>query len=59
MYQKAWKMQPPIGEDFRHNVCREVHSKMLKKDEVKVRSFVTEVHSKLLKKGEFKVRSCV
>ncbi|BFZ12024.1 hypothetical protein BsWGS_15063 [Bradybaena similaris] len=36
MYQKAWKMQPPIGEDFRHNVCREVHSKMLKKDDVKL-----------------------
>ncbi|CAG5134863.1 unnamed protein product [Candidula unifasciata] len=35
MYLKAWKMQPPIGEDFRHNVCREVHSKLLKKDEVK------------------------
>uniref|UniRef100_A0A0B6Y8Z5 Centriolar and ciliogenesis-associated protein HYLS1 C-terminal domain-containing protein n=1 Tax=Arion vulgaris TaxID=1028688 RepID=A0A0B6Y8Z5_9EUPU len=36
MYQRAWKLQPPIGEDFRHGVCRDVHSKLLKKEEVKL-----------------------
>ncbi|CAL1531240.1 unnamed protein product [Lymnaea stagnalis] len=36
MYQKMWKAQPAIGDDFRHRMRKEVHSKMLQKDDIKV-----------------------
>ncbi|KAH9488146.1 hypothetical protein Btru_064950 [Bulinus truncatus] len=36
MYQKMWKMQPAIGDDVRHHVRKEVHSKMLQREDIKV-----------------------
>ncbi|XP_059174685.1 centriolar and ciliogenesis-associated protein HYSL1-like [Physella acuta] len=36
MYQRLWKAQPAIGEDVRHHVRKDVHNKMLKREDIKV-----------------------
>ncbi|CAG5127426.1 unnamed protein product, partial [Candidula unifasciata] len=34
MYMRVWKARPPVGEASRSSVCREVHNKLLRKEEI-------------------------